>query len=276
MPNYVSVNTNLEKKSKTEDCEFSIKDIASQSLSKLQLYIEFESNTTSIDYEAGTVLAIPVYVQNSCLINEALSTGDSENTDSVGEVGSEINDDPYLTVLRDIFKLQHFREGQREIIEPIGKGNDSFSVLPTGGGKTVCFGVPSVLFSGVTVVIAPLISLMYNLQQRYTNDGIVYKAVSNSASGSSLRDLEHDLLSVRPSTKVVLITPESLTKCQTLKNCFKSIHLRKMLRFVIDEAHCITECGHSYRKDYLDLANIKQTYNRVQICAFTATATLET
>ena len=102
------------------------------------------------------------------------------------------------------------------------------------------------------------------------------KAVSNSTSGSSLRDLEHDLLSVRPSAKIVLITPESLTKCQTLKNCFKSLHLRKMLRFVIDEAHCITECGHSYRKDYLDLANIKQTYNRVQICAFTATATLET
>ena len=177
------------------------------------LYFEKQS-VDQEDFEDCNILSFPVYVKNissvSCentrvMIDSEVSVADSaEREESSGDL--------LLDTLKNLFRSPSFRPSQREIIETINNGKDALVVLSTGGGKTLCFALPAILFDGLTVVIVPLISLMYNLHYRISHSGISCKAINENTTLTEFSDLYHDLCSQNPSTKVVVVTPEGLKR----------------------------------------------------------------
>jgi ATP-dependent DNA helicase RecQ len=172
--------------------------------------------------------------------------------------------DPLLQTLQTVFKHENFRDGQREIIEKVTAGQDGVVLLPTGGGKTLCFTLPAILSPGLSIVVLPTLSLMQDLHSRLINiceTVCIYGLTGEQERHNILRTIRNPHCAV----KLLLITPESLqdsSVLSTLENC-------NIARFVIDEAHCIDEWGHQFRPSYLTLGQLKTKFD-VQIVAFTA------
>ncbi len=173
-----------------------------------------------------------------------------------------------LTVLKDVFGFREFRPNQREIIERILAKRDVCAIMPTGGGKSLCYQLPSVMSKGTTVVISPLISLMKDqvdsalensINAAYLNSSL--SACEAAAVYTALRSGALDLLYIAPER----FAAEGFLA--TLKSVDVSL-------FAVDEAHCISEWGHDFRPDYLALDKLKKYFPRVPIAAFTATATM--
>ena len=169
--------------------------------------------------------------------------------------------------LKDIFGFHSFLPHQEEIVEAILARQDAFVVMPTGGGKSLCYQLPAHIMEGTCMVISPLISLMKDQVDAAIATGLRASFLNSSLSASMKRQVEThlatgelDLIYVSPERFAM---PEFIT---TLKNV--------ALSFVaIDEAHCISEWGHDFRPDYLNLATIVQEFPDVPVTAFTATAT---
>jgi ATP-dependent DNA helicase RecQ len=191
-----------------------------------------------------------------------------ENVTDIPELPME-GEDPLLSMVQQVFKYQDFRPGQREVVEKILSGKDGLVLIPTGGGKTLCFSLPAVLSTGVTVVVLPTLSLIQDMAGRL-------ETVCGTVSLSSLttcteRDLILKSITTSTSIKILLITPESLQ----LTAVQEALHKVKISRFIVDEAHCVDEWGHQFRPSYLSLGKIKDML-KVQFVAFTATATERT
>ncbi|EFJ52100.1 hypothetical protein VOLCADRAFT_103112 [Volvox carteri f. nagariensis] len=154
-----------------------------------------------------------------------------------------------------VFGNEGFRPNQMEVMKSTLSGRDVFVLMPTGGGKSLCYQLPAVVSQGVTVVVCPLLSLQ-------TQDEAV----------SVLRELCKE----RPSCKLLYLTPEALVKGTRVKDLLDRLHQRgRLARFVIDEAHCVSTWGHDFRPDYAQLGLLKVRYQGVPIMALTATATEE-
>ena len=182
------------------------------------------------------------------------------------------------------FKNKGFRTHQEEVINAALAGEDVFVLMPTGGGKSLCYQLPASVFmdynnsverSGVTVVISPLVSLMqdqvYNLQLL----GVKAVCVSANSSSAEMNEAYYSLSAPDlPSTRLIYITPEKFSKSRRMLNEMKKCRQNGQLdRVVIDEAHCVSEWGHDFRPDYKTLANLKTELDNVPIMALTATAT---
>ena len=173
-------------------------------------------------------------------------------------------------VLKTHFGFDKFKGDQEAIIRNLLAGNDTFVLMPTGGGKSLCYQLPSLIMEGTAVVISPLIALMKNQVDAIRNyseeDGIAH-FINSSLNKSAIDQVKSDILSGK--TKLLYVAPESLTKEENVE----FLRTVKISFYAIDEAHCISEWGHDFRPEYRKIRPIINEICRAPIIALTATAT---
>ena len=177
---------------------------------------------------------------------------------------------PLTDQLKKFFGFNQFKGEQEQVIESILKGEDTFVIMPTGGGKSMCYQLPALISEGTAIVVSPLIALMKNQVDAirgFSKGNHVAHFMNSSLNKTDLAIVKEDL--VAGKTKLLYVAPETLTK-QVNIDFFKSI---KISFFAIDEAHCISEWGHDFRPEYRRLREIIEAIDRVPIIALTATAT---
>ncbi|HQG68130.1 MAG TPA: ATP-dependent DNA helicase RecQ, partial [Paludibacteraceae bacterium] len=172
--------------------------------------------------------------------------------------------------LKKYFGFDTFKGNQEQIIQNVLNGNDTFVLMPTGGGKSLCYQLPSLLMDGTAIVISPLIALMKNQVDAMRNfseeDGVAH-FINSSLSKQAIEQVKCDILSGK--TKLLYVAPESLTKEENIE-FLKHI---KISFYAIDEAHCISEWGHDFRPEYRRIRPIVNEIGIAPIIALTATAT---
>ena len=173
-------------------------------------------------------------------------------------------------VLKNNFGFDAFKGDQEAVIKNLLAGNDAFVLMPTGGGKSLCYQLPSLVMDGTAIVISPLIALMKNQVDAIRNlneeDGVAH-FLNSSLTKQAIEDVKTDVLSGK--TKLLYVAPESLTKEDNVE-FLKSI---KISFYAIDEAHCISEWGHDFRPEYRRIRPIINEIGKAPIIALTATAT---
>lgn len=172
--------------------------------------------------------------------------------------------------LKKYFGFEHFKGNQEPVIQNILDGRDTFVLMPTGGGKSLCYQLPSLMLEGTAIVISPLIALMKNQVDTMRNfgedDGIAH-FLNSSLSKSATLKVKEDVIEGR--TKLLYVAPESLTKESNIE-FLKQV---KISFYAVDEAHCISEWGHDFRPEYRKIRPIVQEIGNAPIIALTATAT---
>ena len=172
--------------------------------------------------------------------------------------------------LKKYFGFDTFKGDQEQIIRNLLDGNDTFVLMPTGGGKSLCYQLPSLVMEGVAIVISPLIALMKNqvdAMRHYSEEDGVAHFLNSSLNKSAIDQVKSDILNGK--TKLLYVAPESLTKednVEFLKNV-------KISFYAVDEAHCISEWGHDFRPEYRRIRPIINMIGQAPIIALTATAT---
>lgn len=173
--------------------------------------------------------------------------------------------------LKNFFGFDSFKGDQEEIIQHLLDGNDCFVLMPTGGGKSLCYQLPAIMMDGVAIVISPLIALMKNQVDAirgFVEGGDSIAHFLNSSLNKSQVDVVHsDILSGR--TKILYVAPESLVKPENVS----FLQGVKISFYAVDEAHCISEWGHDFRPEYRRIREIVDEIGRAPIIALTATAT---
>ncbi|ASJ56345.1 ATP-dependent DNA helicase RecQ [Brevibacillus formosus] len=173
-------------------------------------------------------------------------------------------------ILRKYFGYESFREGQKKIITSLLAGHDTVGIMPTGGGKSICYQVPAMLQDGVTIVISPLISLMKDQVDVLVSMGIPATQINSSLDYSEVRDRLR--MAARGEYKLLYIAPERL-ESETFQNLIQDVPISFV---AVDEAHCVSQWGHDFRPSYLAIARFLQSLpQRPLVAALTATATPE-
>ncbi|MBN2803938.1 MAG: ATP-dependent DNA helicase RecQ [Deltaproteobacteria bacterium] len=171
------------------------------------------------------------------------------------------------SALKNYFGYDEFRDGQADIVREILKGRDLFTVMPTGGGKSLCYQLPSILLDGVTVVISPLISLMKDQVDSANANGIGAAFLNSSIDFDEQRATVSDVINGKVS--LLYVAPERISSPGFI-NLLGSL---KIALFAIDEAHCISQWGHDFRPDYMEISTVTSMFPHAPVASFTATAT---
>src|SRR5258706_1901295 len=173
--------------------------------------------------------------------------------------------------LREYFGFDKFKDDQEKIIESLLAGHDTFVIMPTGSGKSLCYQVPAMVSEGVAIIVSPLIALMKNqvdLVRGYASNDEVAHFLNSTLTKKETKEVHDDLLSGK--TKMLYVAPETLTKQENLE-FFSDL---KISFFAVDEAHCISEWGHDFRPEYRRLREMMIQINPdIPVIALTATAT---
>ena len=172
--------------------------------------------------------------------------------------------------LKEYFGFDNFKGNQEEIIKNVLAGNNTFVLMPTGGGKSLCYQLPALMLEGTAIVISPLIALMKNqvdaMRSFSASEGVAH-FMNSSLSKSDILKVKEDVLSGK--TKLLYVAPESLTKDSNIE-FLRKVHISF---FAVDEAHCISEWGHDFRTEYRKIRPIVEQIGKAPIIALTATAT---
>jgi ATP-dependent DNA helicase RecQ len=172
-------------------------------------------------------------------------------------------------LLRNVFGFDGFRSGQQEIVETVIRGDNVLAIMPTGGGKSLCFQLPALARQGVVLVISPLIALMRDQVRGLQSVGVVAGALT-SANTDAETQYVYDGLE-NGSLKLLYLAPERLGSSST----FALLRRYNISMIAVDEAHCVSQWGHDFRPDYLKIGELRRTLG-VPLSAFTATADAET
>ena len=181
------------------------------------------------------------------------------------------NDKLMLSCLQNIFGFREFKGSQKEIINNVLSKRNTFVIMPTGGGKSLCYQLPALVLDGTAIVISPLIALMKNQVDSVrgiSEENSIAHVLNSSLSGEEINQVKSDVINNK--TKLLYLAPESLAKPSNI-DFLKSINISFL---AIDEAHCISEWGHDFRPDYRNIRNILNKIGvSLPIIALTATAT---
>lgn len=169
-------------------------------------------------------------------------------------------------LLKDIFGYTSFRFDQLKIINSILDGQDTLAIMPTGGGKSVCYQIPALYLEGVTLVISPLISLMQDQVSNLKETGVNAVFLNSSLTYRESQKAKEEIL--KGKVKLVYVSPEGILSPH-LMDFFKDLNISLI---AIDEAHCVSQWGHEFRKDYMRLGELKDSFPGVPFIALTATA----
>src|SRR5499433_2407073 len=171
-----------------------------------------------------------------------------------------------LGVLREVFGFDSFRGQQLAIIEQVIAGGDAVVLMPTGGGKSLCYQVPAVLRPGVGVVVSPLIALMKDQVDALRQAGMRAAALNSRLSPGEAFEIERQVTDA--ALDLLYISPERLAT----PRCLELLSRTRLALFAVDEAHCISQWGHDFRPEYQQLRVIKERSPGVPLLALTATA----
>jgi ATP-dependent DNA helicase RecQ len=185
-------------------------------------------------------------------------------------MGRKVKENELTDYLKKFFGFSKFKDRQEEIIENVLEGKDTFVIMPTGGGKSLCYQMPALLSDGVAIVVSPLIALMKNqvdILRTFGTKNEIAHFLNSSLSKPQINKVKEEVIS--GATKLLYVAPESLSKEANVA-FFKKVNISF---FAIDEVHCISEWGHDFRPEYRRLRPLIEQIGRVPIIALTATAT---
>src|SRR5260221_7442171 len=193
-----------------------------------------------------------------------------------GKKASKTKEEPnkrfdHHSALQEYFGFSTFKDTQEKVTESLLAGHDTFVIMPTGGGKSLCYQLPAMISDGVAMIVSPLIALMKNqvdLVRGYSSNDEVANFLNSTLNKKEIKEVHDDLQSGK--TKMLYVAPETLTKQENLE-FFSDL---KISFFAVDEAHCISKWGHDFRPEYRRFrAMIIQINPDIPVIALTATAT---
>ncbi|MFH4594623.1 ATP-dependent DNA helicase RecQ [Vibrio alginolyticus] len=169
-------------------------------------------------------------------------------------------------VLEDVFGYQEFRDGQQLVIDAAIEGRDSLVILPTGGGKSLCYQIPALVRAGITLVISPLISLMKDQVDQLKANGVAAECINSTMPREELLSVYNRMHTGH--LKLVYVSPERVL----MRDFIERLENLPLSMIAVDEAHCISQWGHDFRPEYAALGQLKQQFSHVPFMALTATA----
>lgn len=181
-----------------------------------------------------------------------------------------MRDQKLLKILKETFGYTSFRFEQQRIINAVLDGKDTLAIMPTGGGKSLCYQIPALYLDGVTLIISPLISLMQDQVMNLKETGVKAVFLNSSLSYQESQKAKEKIK--KGSVKIVYVSPEGILSPHLLE-FFKQVDVSLI---AIDEAHCVSQWGHEFRKDYTRLGELKDSFPDVPVIALTATADAKT
>ena len=175
-----------------------------------------------------------------------------------------------LSILRKVFGHSAFRDAQAQIVEHVARGGDALVLMPTGGGKSLCYQVPALLRTGTGIIVSPLIALMQDQVAAMTQLGLRAEFLNSTLDADTERKVERAL--VAGELDLLYVAPERLTTSR----CLDLLARTRVALFAIDEAHCVSQWGHDFRPEYLQLSVLHERFPEVPRIALTATADPQT